>query len=153
MRLRVLLRLLALQTARASSWSQRHPKEFAAALAKVKPPPPPPMDKWSTAFISTEAGRVGMNMSTFTEHDIDGAALHEMGHEYAVTHAVPAVFADEKAGPKLRFLRLVREWAAKADLPMPAAPPPPLPSPALPVPHDAVAQETRNASSGFSLFG
>ena len=86
--------------------------------------------------MAEAAASAGIKNSAFIEHEIDGSALHEMAQAYDVTRAVPALVeaASDKAGPKLRFLRLMRQWARKADYPVPAAPPPPLPPlPELPV--------------------
>ena len=139
----LLLALAFLPGARATAWSVRHAEQLKAIHRKFSPPPPPPMDEWSAPFVAAAATAAGLNGDKFSEHDVDGPALHELERNYALTGTMPALVdtAGEKTGPKLKFLRLLRAWAAKADAPMPSGPPPPSPPPFAPPGEGAIALE------------
>ena len=113
----------------ASGWTKRHESQIAAIRARISPPPPPPLETWSVELVAKTAGDAGLDQSTFTEHDIDGKALHELSRTYRATNTVPSLIdaAAKAHGPKLRFLRLLRKWGDAAEAPMPIGPPPPMP--------------------------
>ena len=91
------------------------------------------MDTWTTKAVEDIASKAGLNATVFGEHDINGAALHEMDIQYEHSMKIPAVVDEaggEKFGPKLRFLHMLRRWAKSSTEPAPqrpAAPPPPFP--------------------------
>jgi hypothetical protein len=95
--------------------------------AVFHPPPPPPLDAWSETLVAVAANAHGLNGSIFQDHAIDGGALHEMERAYRQSAQMPMVVdtATDKEGPKLRFLRTLRKWAAAAEAPAPLRPPSP----------------------------
>ena len=106
--------------AAAPGWTARHARFLS-------PPPPPPLDKWTSDLVARTAESHGLNASTFQDHNIDGIALHEMERLYSQSGKIPNVvdISADKAGPKLRFLRILRKWATVAEAPAPLRPPPP----------------------------
>lgn len=87
---------------------------------------------WDTDYVSKAAAALGLNGSTFQEHEVDGVALQEMLEAYKQSAKTPPVVdsASDKEGPKMRFLSKLRKWSHAAHVPRPLRPPPPSPPPA-----------------------